>query len=118
MRRFTTAVRCGTPHNCISRHVAPALPSGWLSNNFVDRQQEGAVAPINSHTEVDAAAAGTNRSVQVQATSMRIRDLSIERPAIIAYLRNIAPEKQEIALLHAIEVGITEMTARRERFQH
>ena len=73
---------------------------------------------INNQSDVDAVAAGTNRSVQVQATSMRILDLSIERPAIIAYLRNIAPEKQEIALLHAIEVGITEMAARRERFQH
>ena len=56
--------------------------------------------------------------MQVQAKTLHIQDLSIERPAIIAYLRNIAPEKQEIALLHAIEVGITEMAARRERFPH
>jgi hypothetical protein len=41
--------------------------------------------------------------------------ISIERPAIVAYLQTIAPEKREVALVHAIEVGITEMLARRER---
>ncbi len=56
--------------------------------------------------------------VEVLATSMRIRDLTIERPAIVAYLKAIAPDKQEVALVHALEVGITELIARRERFQH
>ena len=36
--------------------------------------------------------ATTPERVQVLATSMHIRDLSIERPSIIAYLQNIAPE--------------------------
>jgi hypothetical protein len=53
--------------------------------------------------------------VQVLSTTMRIRDLTIEKPEIIEYLRRIAPSKQEIALVHALEVGITEMQARRER---
>jgi len=111
-------------HICISCHVAPPLPSGWLGNNFVGSdktvadKRRLAVALINSHTEIEPVAAGARRSVQVQAKTLHIQDLSIERPAIIAYLRNIAPEKQEIALLHAIEVGITEMAARRERFPH
>ena len=105
-------------HICISCHLVPRLPWGSPGNNFVGNKRRAAVAPINSHTEIEAGAADSKRSVQVQATSMRIQDLSIERPAIIAYLRNIAPEKQELALLHAIEVGITEMAARRERFQH
>jgi hypothetical protein len=48
---------------------------------------------------------------------MRIHELCVERPSIVAYLGKIAPEKQEIALLHALEVGITELIARRERFQ-
>lgn len=76
------------------------------------------MASIDSHTELEPGGAGIKRAVQVQATTMRIQDLTVERPAIIAYLRNIAPEKQEIALLHALEVGISEMAARRERFQH
>ena len=55
--------------------------------------------------------------VQVLATSMTIHELSIERPSIVEYLRTIAPDKQAIALIHAIEVGVTEMIARREKFQ-
>jgi hypothetical protein len=58
----------------------------------------------------------SERPVEVLETSMRIHDLSIERPAIVAYLRTIAPDKQEIALVHALEVGVTEMASRRERF--
>ncbi len=32
-------------------------------------------------------------------------------------LRTIDPDKQAIALIHAIEVGVTEMLARRARLQ-
>lgn len=63
-------------------------------------------------------AASTERPVQVLATTMTIHDLTIERPAIIAYLQNIPADKQEIALVHALEVGITEVVSRRERFRH
>lgn len=63
-------------------------------------------------------AASTERPVQVLATTMTIHDLTIERPAIIAYLQNIPVDKQEIALVHALEVGVTEVVARRERFRH
>ena len=55
--------------------------------------------------------------VQVLSTSMTIHDLSIERPSIVEYLRAIDPDKQAIALIHAIEVGVTEMLARRGRMQ-
>jgi methyl coenzyme M reductase subunit C-like uncharacterized protein (methanogenesis marker protein 7) len=53
--------------------------------------------------------------VQVLSTSMTIHDLSIARPSIVEYLRTIDPDKQAIALVHAIEVGVTEMLARRGR---
>ena len=61
----------------------------------------------------------TDRQVQVQviAGSVRIQDLCIERASIIDYLKTIAPDKQAIALVHALDVGVTEMLARRERFQ-
>jgi len=72
-------------------------------------------------TEFDQTArdAISDRQVQVQvlATSMTIHELSIERPSIVEYLRTIAPDKQAIALIHAIEVGVTEMLARRGRFK-
>jgi hypothetical protein len=61
----------------------------------------------------------SDRQVQVQvlATSMTIHELNIERASIVDYLKTIAPDKQAIALIHALEVGITEMLARRERFR-
>jgi hypothetical protein len=60
-----------------------------------------------------------DRQVQVQvlASTMTIHDLSIERSSIVEYLKTIAPDKQAIALVHALEVGVTEMLARRSRFQ-
>jgi len=56
--------------------------------------------------------------VHVEGTSVRIDDLTIDRQTIVEYLRSIHPSKQEIALVHALEVGITELVARRERFKH
>ena len=51
------------------------------------------------------------------STTVRVHELKIERPAIAAYLEHIAPDKLEIALVHALEVGVTELAARRERFK-
>jgi hypothetical protein len=59
-----------------------------------------------------------DRAVEVLDTTMWIHELSIERASIVAYLQKISPEKQEIALIHLLEVGVTELLARRERFQH
>jgi len=56
--------------------------------------------------------------VHVEGASVRIDEMTIDRQAIADYLRTIHPSKQEIALIHAIEVGITELVARRERFKH
>ena len=62
-------------------------------------------------------AAMTERPVEVLLKTVRVHDLTIERPAVAAYLEHIAPDKQEIALVHALEVGVTELVARRERFK-
>ena len=51
------------------------------------------------------------------SNSVRIHELTIERPAIAVYLEHIAPDKLEIALVHALEVGVTELVARRERLK-
>ena len=56
--------------------------------------------------------------MEVDESAVHIHDLSIERPSIVEYLRNIAPGKQEIALLHALEVGVKELAVRREHFKH
>ncbi len=76
------------------------------------------MSSMSAHEDVEPVVATTERPVQVLSTTMRIHDLSIDRPAIIAYLQNIPAEKQEIALVHALEVGVTELAARRERFRH
>jgi hypothetical protein len=62
-------------------------------------------------------AASSEQPVEVLPTSMRIHELLIERPAIVAYLQNIPADKQALALVHALEVGVTELAARRERFK-
>ena len=49
---------------------------------------------------------------------MRIHNVNIDRPAVVAYFKTIPADKQEIALVHALEVGIAELAARRERFKH
>ena len=81
------------------------------------------VGPIDAVEPVAAADAAPSdpapvRAVQVLSSAVRIEELSIERQVIVNYLKAIAPEKQEIALIHALEVGVTEMIARRERFKH
>jgi hypothetical protein len=70
---------------------------------------------MNDEAASDAGTSGP--TVEVLASAMRIHDLRIDRPGIVDYMAKIAPEKREIALVHALEVGITELIARRERFQ-
>ena len=70
------------------------------------------MATQNHDIQAMAAASG---SVQVLTDTMHIHELSIEHPAVVAYLQTIDPGKQEIALVHAIDVGITELVARRAR---
>ena len=73
--------------------------------------------PVNGDPLEPLAVATTERPVEVLPTSVRVHDLMIERPAIAAYLEHIAPDKLEIAFVHALEVGVTELVARRERFK-
>ena len=73
-----------------------------------------AAAPAD---RVEHTGPAADRTVDVCSTSLTIHDLSIERSSIVSYLLTIAPDKQVIALVHALEVGVTEMIARRERFR-
>lgn len=63
-----------------------------------------------------AAPAPVEQSVHVDAGAAHVH-LVVERPAVVEYLRNIPDSKRAIALVHALEVGITELAARRERFK-
>jgi hypothetical protein len=64
---------------------------------------------------VDTSAGGLDPSVEVLGSSMRIHDLCIEKPAILEYLQHVSPDKYDIAIIHALEVGVKEIMARRER---
>jgi hypothetical protein len=70
-----------------------------------------------AHDDIEPVAAVTECSVQVLTTTMRIQKLVIDRPAVVAYFQHISADKQEIALVHALEVGVKELAARRERFK-
>ena len=72
---------------------------------------------MGTREEIAPLAAETERSVQVLTTTMRIQNLVIERPALIAYFQGIPADKQEIALVHVLEVGITELAVRRSKFK-
>ena len=64
---------------------------------------------------IEPMAATTRRSIQVLSMKMRIQDVSVDRPAVVAYFNSIPADKQEIALVHALEVGVAELVARRSR---
>ena len=75
------------------------------------------MTPASSRPKDLELLAADSTAVQMLDTTVRVRDLSIADPTVVAYLRSIAPEKQAIALLHILNVGMTELVARRERFQ-
>jgi hypothetical protein len=72
----------------------------------------------NAHDELEPVAGTKETSVQVLSMRMRIHDVNIDRKAVVEYFKSIPADKQEIALVHAIEVGIAELAMRRERFKH
>lgn len=68
---------------------------------------------LGPREEIAPVASVTERPVQVLTTTMRLQKLVIDRPAIVAYFQGIPADKQEIALVHALEVGVKELGARR-----
>lgn len=56
--------------------------------------------------------------VEVLKTGMRINEVLVARPDVVAYIESIDPDKREVALVHAIEVGVTEILVRRRRVRH
>ena len=53
--------------------------------------------------------------IQVLSDVVRVNGLTISRPSVSAYLQHIEVAKQEIAFVHALEVVVAELAARRER---
>ena len=59
-----------------------------------------------------------DRRIEIRASSVCIRDVRVSRATVVSYLRTIADDKQEIALIHALDVGVAEILARRRRRQN
>jgi hypothetical protein len=72
---------------------------------------------MSAQDQIGPVATITERPVQVLTTTMRVQKLTIDRPAVVAYFQGIPADKQEIALVHALEVGVTELAVRRSRFK-
>lgn len=60
----------------------------------------------------------TGPAVEVLKTAMRINEVLVAHPDVVAYIGSIDPAKREVALVHAIEVGVTEILQRRRRIHH
>ena len=65
---------------------------------------------------LDPIAASLDPPVSTRVSPPTRIELVINRPAVLAYLQAIPSDKREIALQHALEVGVAELAARRERF--
>jgi hypothetical protein len=58
-------------------------------------------------------AGAVGRRIEVRATTVHIHDVSVNCSTIAEYLQAIDGSKQEIALIHALQVGVAEILARR-----
>jgi hypothetical protein len=74
-------------------------------------------ANMPANESLEPLASMTEQPIEVSSGTVRVHEVTIVRPAIAAYLEHIAPDKLEIALVHALEVGVTELVSRRERFK-
>lgn len=65
--------------------------------------------------DVTPVAMNVSQRVRLLLTSVRVSDLRITQPDVVAYLRTIAPNKLELALVHALDVGVGELARRQPR---
>jgi hypothetical protein len=63
--------------------------------------------------DVTPVATNVSQRVRLLATSVRVSDLCITQPGVVAYLRRMAPDKIELALVHALDVDVGELARRR-----
>ena len=65
------------------------------------------------YDEIEPVADDAGTRVLVFNMSVRVRDLTVNRQAVAEYLNTIPTDKRDLALVRAIEVGVTEILARR-----
>lgn len=57
------------------------------------------------------------QAVKLQRQGIQIQNLTIERQGIVDYLKTMTADKVEVALVHALEVGVVAIEARRAEFR-
>ena len=68
-------------------------------------------APLDH--DVSPVTESASQRLRLLSTSVRVSDVCLTRPSVVAYFRTIAPDKLEVAFVHALEVGVAELLARR-----
>jgi hypothetical protein len=63
---------------------------------------------------IDIDPVGVSVQSNVTTPRVRIREFSVQARSVVDYLKSIAPDKREIALAHALEVGVAELRRRRQ----
>ena len=118
VRRFATCIAVSAPNAETFAGTRLALVRATMGKQE-ESAMETAVTTTTHDESVDQEpnVHTADRTIEVDGAALHIRGLKTERPSIVGYLSTIAPSKQEIALLHALEVGITELAVRRERFR-
>ena len=53
------------------------------------------------------------QSVEIHENEVRIHDVTVARAAVAGYLSALSAAKRELALIHALELGVAEILARR-----
>ena len=54
-----------------------------------------------------------HQTVEIHDNEVRIHDVTVARPTVAGYLSALSAAKRELALIHALEVGVAEILARR-----
>jgi hypothetical protein len=63
--------------------------------------------------DVDPAGTRGDRRVQLLTATVQIQDMTVTHKELVDYLRRLPADKRDRALVHILDVGITEILRRR-----
>ena len=77
------------------------------------RMVQSGMMPAPLRPDLTAVTDDVSQRLRLLTTSLRVSDLCITRPSVVAYFRTFEPDKLELAFVHALDVGVAELLARR-----
>ena len=63
-------------------------------------------------------ASAVTPAIDVRTNVVCLHEVTVSRPAVVAYLRDISADKHLVALLHLLDVGVAEVRQRRQLARH